>query len=78
MSPSSTGRSATERLAEAGIEPSVGTVGDSYDNALAEAIFGLYKTEVIRRNPPWRNLEEVEFATLAWHDTRRTWLGLLV
>jgi len=58
----------TERLAEAGIEPSVGSVGDSYDNALAETIFGLFKTEVIRRNGPWRNLEEVEFATLEWVD----------
>jgi transposase InsO family protein len=58
----------TERLAEAGIEPSVGTVGDSYDNALAETINGLYKTEVIRRNGPWRNIEEVEFATLVWVD----------
>jgi len=58
----------TERLAEAGIEPSVGSVGDSYDNALAETIFGLYKTEVIRPNGPWRSLEEVEFATLEWVD----------
>ncbi len=58
----------SERLAEAGIEPSVGSVGDSYDNALAETINGLYKTEVIRRNGPWRNLEEVEFATLEWVD----------
>ncbi len=58
----------TERLAETGIEPSVGSVGDSYDNALAETIFGLYKTEVIRRNGPWRNIEEVEFATLEWVD----------
>jgi transposase InsO family protein len=58
----------TERLAEAGIEPSVGSVGDSYDNALAETIIGLYKTEVIRRKGPWRNLEEVEFATLEWVD----------
>jgi transposase InsO family protein len=58
----------TERLAEAGIEPSVGSVGDPYDNALAETIFGLYKTEVIRRNGPWRNIEEVEFATLEWVD----------
>jgi transposase InsO family protein len=56
----------TERLAEAGIEPSVGSVGDSYDNALAETIIGLFKTEVIRKNGPWRNLEEVEFATLTW------------
>jgi transposase InsO family protein len=58
----------TERLAEAGIEPSVGSVGDSYDNALAETIIGLYKTEVIRRSGPWRNIEEVEFATLEWVD----------
>jgi transposase InsO family protein len=58
----------TERLAEAGIEPSVGSVGDSYDNALAETIFGLFKTEVIRPNGPWRNIEEVEFATLEWVD----------
>ncbi len=58
----------TERLAEAGIEPSVGSVGNSYDNALAETIFGLYKTEVIRPNGPWRSIEEVEFATLEWVD----------
>jgi transposase InsO family protein len=58
----------TERLAETGIEPSVGSVGDSYDNALAETIFGLFKTEVIRPNGPWRSLEEVEFATLEWVD----------
>ncbi len=58
----------TDRLADAGIEPSVGSVGDSYDNALAETIFGLYKTEVIRRREPWRNLEEVEYATLEWVD----------
>ncbi len=56
----------TERLAETGIEPSVGSVGDSYDNALAESINGLYKTEVIRRRGPWRSLEAVEFATLEW------------
>jgi transposase InsO family protein len=56
----------TERLAEAGIEPSVGSVGDSYDNALAESVIGLFKTEVIRRRGPWRGLEEVEFATLEW------------
>ena len=56
----------TERLVEAGIEPSVGSVGDSYDNALAESINGLYKTEVIRRRGPWRSLETVEFATLEW------------
>jgi len=58
----------TERLAEAGIEPSVGSVGDSYDNALAESINGLYKTEVVRRRGPWRSLEAVEFATLEWVD----------
>jgi putative transposase len=56
----------TERLAEAGIEPSVGSVGDSYDNALAETVIGLLKTEVIRRRGPWRNFEAVEFATLEW------------
>ena len=56
----------TERLAEAGIEPSVGSRGDSYDNALAETIIGLYKTEVIRRLGPWRGIEQVEFATLDW------------
>jgi transposase InsO family protein len=56
----------TERLKEAGLEPSVGSVGDSYDNALAESIIGLYKTEVIRRRGPWRDLEAVEFATLNW------------
>jgi transposase InsO family protein len=56
----------TGRLAEAGIEASVGSVGDSYDNALAETIIGLYKTEVIRHRGPWRNLETVEFATLGW------------
>jgi transposase InsO family protein len=56
----------TERLAEAGIEPSVGSVGDSYDNALAESVIGLYKTEVIRRRRPWRSVEAVELATLEW------------
>jgi len=56
----------TERLAEAGIEPSVGSRGDSYDNALAESVIGLYKTEVIRRRGPWRGVEDVEFATLTW------------
>src|SRR3954449_6728462 len=64
----------TERLAEAGIEPSVGSIGDSYDNALAETIIGLFKTEVIHRRGPWRSLEAVEFATLEWVDwfnTRR-------
>ncbi|MGB6908217.1 MAG: IS3 family transposase [Methyloceanibacter sp.] len=58
----------TERLAEAGIEPSVGSVGDSYDNALAETINGLYKAELIHRRGPWRSYEAVEFATLEWVD----------
>ncbi len=58
----------SDRLAEAGIEPSVGSVGDSYDNALAETINGLFKTEIIHPNGPWRSLEEVEFATLEWVD----------
>jgi putative transposase len=58
----------TERLADAGIAPSVGSRGDSYDNALAETIIGLFKTEVIRLKGPWRHLEAVEFATLDWVD----------
>jgi putative transposase len=58
----------TDCLAEAGIEPSVGSVGDSYDNALAETINGLYKAEVIHRRGPWRSFEAVEFATLEWVD----------
>lgn len=58
----------TERLAAAGIEPSVGSAGDSYDNALAESVIGLFKTEVIHRRGPWRSLEAVEFATLEWVD----------
>ena len=58
----------TERLAEAGLEPSVGSVGDSYDNALAETINGLYKAEVIHRRSSWRSREEVEWATLQWVD----------
>ena len=58
----------SERLAEAGIEPSVGSVGDSYDNALAETVIGLFKTEVIHRRGPWRSLEAVEYATLEWVD----------
>ncbi len=58
----------TERLLEAGIEPSVSSVGDSYDNALAETVIGLFKTEVIRRRGPWRSLEAAEFATLEWVD----------
>jgi transposase InsO family protein len=56
----------TERLAEAGIEPSVGSRGDSYDNALAETVIGLFKTEVIHREGPWRGFDDVEYATLAW------------
>ena len=58
----------TEKLAEAGIESSVGSVGDSYDNALAETINGLYKTEIIRRRGPWKTIDEVEYATLEWVD----------
>ena len=58
----------TERLAEAGLEASVGSVGDSYDNALAETMFGLFKSEVIWPRGPWKNLEEVEYATLEWVD----------
>jgi transposase InsO family protein len=58
----------TERLAEAGVEPSVGSVGDSYDNALAETIIGLYKAEVIHRRGPWRHVDAVEYATLEWVD----------
>lgn len=64
----------TDRLAEAGIAPSVGSRGDAYDNALAESVIGLFKTEVIRRQGPWRSLEAVELATLTWVDwfnTRR-------
>ena len=58
----------SECLAEAGIEPSVGSIGDSYDNALAETVHGLFKTELIRRRGPWRSLDAVEFATLEWVD----------
>ena len=58
----------TERLAEAGIEPSVGSRGDSYDNAMAESIIGLFKSEVIHRRGPWRNLDQVEYAVLEWVD----------
>ena len=64
----------TDRLADAGIAPSVGSRGDAYDNALAESVMALFKTEVIRRRGPWRTLEDVEFATLTWVDwfnTRR-------
>ena len=56
----------TERLAEAQINASAGSVGDSYTNALAETINGLYKPEVIRRRGPWKNIEAIEYATLAW------------
>ena len=64
----------TERLAEAGIAPSVGSVGDSCDNALAATVIGLFKTALVRRQGPWRNLEAVEFATLDgvdWFNHRR-------
>ena len=58
----------SERLSEVGITPSVGSVGDSYDNALAETVIGLFKTEIIRQQGPWKNVEDVEFATLNWVD----------
>jgi putative transposase len=58
----------TERLAEAGIQPSVGAVGSSYDNALAETINGLYKTELIKPRKPWRTIDEVEYGTARWVD----------
>jgi len=58
----------TERLVEAGARPSIGSVGDSYDNALAESIIGLFKTELIRRKGPWRGLDAVELATMEWVD----------
>ena len=58
----------TERLLEEGIDPLAGSVGDSYDNAMAESIIGLSKAEVIRPGGPWRNLETVEYATLEWVD----------
>jgi putative transposase len=58
----------TERLAEADIQPSVGAVGSSYDNSLAETINGLYKTELIKPRKPWRTIEEVELATAEWVD----------
>ncbi|MBB3053065.1 transposase InsO family protein [Prauserella isguenensis] len=58
----------TERLAAAGIDASIGTVGDSYDNALAETINGLYKTELIKPRKPWRTVEQVELATAEWVD----------
>ena len=58
----------TDRLVDAGIAPSVGSQGDAYDNALAESVIGVYKTEVIRRRGPWHTLAAVEFATLEWVD----------
>lgn len=58
----------SERLSEAGIEPSAGSVGDSYDNAMAETIIGLFKTEIIHRRGPWKTLDAVEYATLEWVD----------
>ena len=58
----------SERLDDAGIRPSVGSIGDSYDNAMAETIIGLYKTEVIERRGPWRHVHDVEYATLEWVD----------
>ena len=61
----------SERLAEASIEPSVGSRGDSYDKALAETINGLYKTELIHRRGPWKTRESVEMATLHWFNYHR-------
>ena len=58
----------TDRLAAAGVQPSVGTVGDAYDNALAESVIGLYKTELIKPGGPWRTAEQVELATLGYVD----------
>ncbi len=58
----------SERIADAGIEPSVGSVGDSYDNALAETINGLFKAELIHRRGPWRSFEAVGYPTLGWVD----------
>jgi putative transposase len=58
----------TDRLAQAGIAPSIGTVADAYDNALAESTIGLFKTELIDRNKPWKTFTDVEFATAEWID----------
>ena len=58
----------TERLDEIGAAPSIGSVGDSYDNALAESVIGLFKTELHRRHGPWRNLDQLELAILGWVD----------
>jgi putative transposase len=69
----------TERLGEAGAVPSIGSVGDSYDNALMESIIGLFKTELIHRHGPWRGLDQVELATLEWVDwfnNRRLFEGI--
>jgi putative transposase len=62
----------TDRLAEIGAAPSIGSVGDSYDNSLAESVIGLFKTELIRRHGPWRSLDDVELATLGWVDWYNT------
>jgi putative transposase len=62
----------TDRLAEIGAAPSIGSVGDSYDNSLAESVIGLFKTELIRRHGPWRTLDDVELATLGWVDWYNT------
>ena len=69
----------TDRLAEAGVESSVGSVGDSYDNAMAESIFGLFKTELIRSRGPWKSVQDLEYATLEWVDwfNKRRLLGPL-
>ena len=64
----------TERLSESGIEPSVGSRGDSYDNALSESVIGLYKTEVSRKDGPWKGVDDIEFATLdcvSWFNDQR-------
>ena len=69
----------TERLAEAGAKLSIGSVGDSYDNAMAKSIIGLFKTEVIRCQGPWRNRDAVEMATLEWvhwYNNRRLFEAL--
>ncbi|MGI8516710.1 MAG: integrase core domain-containing protein, partial [Acidimicrobiia bacterium] len=68
-----------ERLADNDIDASVGSVGDVYDNALVESVIGLFKTEVVRRRGPWRNLDDVEYATLEWVDwfNRRRLFGRL-
>jgi putative transposase len=64
----------SNRLSEAAFKPSVGSTGDSYDNAMAESVIGLYKTELINRRGPWKTFEEVEYATLNWvscYNTKR-------